>query len=79
LSAIRMNKQKPTLSISLSGTEGNAFAIVAKAHKVLEEVGQGEEACRITEDFTKLAHKPGSTYEHVKKLAEKYCNVTWLE
>src|SRR5438105_3668838 len=74
---ILMTNKKPHISISLSGTEGNAFAIVAKAHGILEEMGLQEEAHSLIADFTKLAHTPGSTYEHVKKIAEKYCRVTW--
>lgn len=73
-----MNPRKPKLRISLSGTERNAFAIIAKAQSVLEEADQQEQARALTADFTRLTRKPGSTYEQVKKLAEKYCHVTWL-
>ena len=73
-----MADEKPHITISLSGTEGNAFVIIARAHQALEDIGYKEKAYALTADFTKLTHKPGSTYEHVKKLAEKYCHVTWL-
>lgn len=73
-----MTNKKPSLAVSLSGTEGNAFAIIAKTRGILEGAGQVGAAQKLTEDFTKLTRKPGSTYEQVKRLAEKYCTVTWL-
>jgi hypothetical protein len=60
-----MGDKKSHISISLSGTEGNAFAIIAKVHEVLVNVGLEEEAEQAVAEFRNLAHAYGSTYERV--------------
>jgi hypothetical protein len=74
-----MPDKKPHITISLSGTEGNAFAIIAKAHTALKDAGLQEEGNHMVDEFRRLTHNPTSTYERVKQIASKYCQVTWLK
>jgi hypothetical protein len=73
-----MSKKQPSVTIRLSGPEGNAFAIIAKVRKALEDAGQGKKAQQVLTEFEQLARSPGSVYKDVQEIAETYCHVTWL-
>jgi DTW domain-containing protein YfiP len=83
--------EKPRLTIDLkestsgyaySGTRPNAFSIIEKARKCLEQAGQPEAAKALIERFHAFAWipvtEPGKPLKDAKQLIEEYCQVTWL-
>jgi hypothetical protein len=66
---------KPTLIIDLTGPDGNAYQMIAKARRALG--GHGQRADEILTRFMQITGTPGKTYWDVRQLIEEYCDVTW--
>lgn len=59
------------VEVRLSGTDGNAFAILGRVQSALRKAGASNDAIR---DFVKEA--TAGDYDHLLQTAMKYVNVT---
>ena len=74
-----INPQKPALTIDLIAPEGNVFALVGKAFRVLEQAGQVKQSEALGNWFSAAGRQgAGVTYDDVRRMVEQYCDVTWL-
>jgi hypothetical protein len=79
---LTIDLKEPTSGYAFSGTRPNAFSIIEKARKCLEQAGQPEAANALTNRFHAFAwqsySESGKGLKDVKQLIEEYCQVTWL-
>lgn len=61
---------KTTIKVKLTGTDGNAFAIIGAVRKALKRGGHGD----LVEEFTKEA--TSGDYDHVLQTCMKYVEVS---
>jgi len=73
-----INPQKPALTIDLIAPEGNVFALVGKACRVLEQAGQVEQSETLRGWFRTVLPQGGVRYDDVRRMVERYCDVTWV-
>lgn len=66
------------MTIDLAAPEGNVFALVGKAVSTLEQAGQPVEATALREWFRTVPPLGGVSYDDVRRMVERYCDVTWL-
>jgi len=60
----------PDVKVQLSGTDGNAFAILARVRKALRQAGHGE----VVEEFTQEA--TSGDYDHLLLTCCRYVEVS---
>ena len=79
---LTIDLKEPTRGYALSGSRPNAFSLIEKARKCLEQAGQPEAAKALSERFYAFAWlsiaESGKALTEVKSLIEEYCQVTWL-
>ena len=67
---LKSSKSKSKPKVKLSGTDGNAFAIMGKVSNTLRKAGLGDQV----EAFQKEA--TSGDYDNVLRTASKYCDVS---
>ena len=58
--------------VKLVGTDGNAYAILAKIRKALRECGQLDKVEKFTKEAT------SGDYDHLIQTCFKYANIEWI-
>jgi hypothetical protein len=74
-----VSPRKPSLTIDLAAPEGNVFALVGKACTTLEQAGQPVQASALHEWFRTVPPLGGVSYDDVRRMVDRYCDVTWVD